>query len=102
MFIDILEIHWDESQHAYADVVLTKSDSLKGRSFIHHHGYISLLPLVLGLIDPSSPKLKHIFRILKDPNHLWSPYGIRSLSKQDKYFGTGENYWKGFKDSEVR
>ena len=26
---------------------------------------------------------------------LWSPYGIRSLSKLDPFFGVGSNYWRG-------
>jgi mannosyl-oligosaccharide glucosidase len=32
---------------------------------------------------------------MRDPNHLWSPYGIRSLSKSHPLFGQGENYWRG-------
>lgn len=32
---------------------------------------------------------------MRDPEELWSPYGIRSLSKKDEYFGQGENYWRG-------
>ena len=33
--------------------------------------------------------------MLTDPNHLWSPYGIRSLSKSHELFGKDENYWRG-------
>lgn len=88
-------VYWDEESKMYADVVLSSSNSLENRTFIQHHGYISLFPLLFGLIPHTSSKLEHIFKILKDPNHLWSPYGIRSLSKSDPYFGTGENYWKG-------
>lgn len=29
------------------------------------------------------------------PDHLWSPYGIRSLSATHPLFGQGENYWRG-------
>ncbi len=60
-----------------------------------HKGYVTLFPFMLGLIDPASPKLEAILNILSDENHLWSPYGIRSLSKSDPQFGTGENYWRG-------
>lgn len=33
--------------------------------------------------------------VLRDPEELWSKYGIRSLSKKDKFFGVGDNYWRG-------
>lgn len=26
---------------------------------------------------------------------MWSPFGLRSLSKSDPYFGKGEDYWRG-------
>lgn len=32
---------------------------------------------------------------MRSPAHLWSPYGLRSLSMADPNFGQGENYWKG-------
>jgi len=32
---------------------------------------------------------------MRDPEHLWSPYGIRSLSLSHPEFGKGEDYWKG-------
>lgn len=33
--------------------------------------------------------------MVRDPDHLWSEFGIRSLSKQDEHYGKGENYWRG-------
>jgi len=33
--------------------------------------------------------------MLRDPKHLWSAYGLRSLSASHPEFGKGENYWKG-------
>lgn len=33
--------------------------------------------------------------MLRDPKHLWSPYGLRSLSVSHPEFGQGEDYWKG-------
>ena len=33
--------------------------------------------------------------LMSDPEHLWSPYGIRSLSLSHPEFGKGEDYWKG-------
>ena len=60
-----------------------------------HKGYLSLFPFLLELLPPSAPQLGHILDLMRDPEHLWSPYGIRSLSKSHPEFGQGENYWKG-------
>ncbi|KAF8488307.1 glycoside hydrolase, partial [Russula emetica] len=46
-------------------------------------------------ITPDSPRLGSVLDLLRDPLHLWSPYGLRSLSASHHEFGTGENYWKG-------
>ena len=50
---------------------------------------------MLSLLPSDSPHLGPILDLLRDPDHLWSPYGIRSLSASHPSFGTGENYWKG-------
>ena len=60
-----------------------------------HEGYISLFPLLLSLLEPSSPHLGSVLSLLRDPEQLWSPYGIRSLSKSHPLFGKGEDYWRG-------
>lgn len=58
-------------------------------------GYISLFPVLTGLLKPDSPHLGPVLDLMRDPAHLWSSYGLRSLSKQDPFYGKGENYWKG-------
>ena len=58
-------------------------------------GYLSLFPFLLGLLEPSSPHLGPVLDILRSPEHLWSPYGLRSLSASHPLFGEGENYWRG-------
>lgn len=60
-----------------------------------HKGYLSLFPVLLGLLPSNSPHLGSILDLLRDPLHLWSPYGLRSLSASHELFGKGENYWKG-------
>lgn len=60
-----------------------------------HKGYLSLFPFMLSLLPPDSPHLGAILDMLRDPEQLWSDYGIRSLSASHPEFGTGENYWKG-------
>lgn len=51
--------------------------------------------MLLGLLLPDSPHLGAILDMMRDPEHLWSPYGLRSLSLSHPEFGKGENYWKG-------
>lgn len=58
-----------------------------------HNGYVTLFPFLLGLLPSDSPRLTAILEDIHDPEQLWSPFGIRSLSKQDKVYGTGEDYW---------
>lgn len=60
-----------------------------------HKGYISLFPFFLEHIPSDSPHLGHVLDLIRSPEHLWSPHGLRSLSISDPYFGQGENYWKG-------
>lgn len=49
-------------------------------------GYVSLFPFLLGLLPPDSTRLGPILRTLRDPEQLWSPFGIRSLSKRDPIY----------------
>jgi len=60
-----------------------------------HKGYISIFPFMLGLLPPESPHLGAILDLVRNPDELWSPYGIRSLSFSHPLFGEGENYWRG-------
>jgi len=60
-----------------------------------HKGYISIFPFLLGLLPPESPHLGAILDLVRNPDELWSPYGIRSLSLSHPLFGQGENYWRG-------
>lgn len=71
------------------------NESLDESYHVCHKGYLSLFPFLLGLLPPSSTHLGSIFDMLHSPDHLWSPYGIRSLSASHPEFGKGENYWKG-------
>ena len=87
-------LHWSEKAKAYCDVTLDDEGD-EEMKHVCHEGYISLLPFALKLMPRDSPKLKDILTLMSDPEKLFSPFGLRSLSKQDEYFGAGENYWRG-------
>lgn len=67
---------------------------------VKHVGYVSVFPLLLKLLPPDSPKLRALLTQVTDPAHLWSPFGLRSLSTRDQFFeqenAPGDNpYWRG-------
>ncbi|KAI9463402.1 glycoside hydrolase [Russula earlei] len=86
------DLHWSEGSQMYCDVGVDDDDE---SYHVCHKGYLSLFPFLLSLLPPDSPHLGSILDLLHDPKHLWSPYGLRSLSASHPDFGTGENYWKG-------
>jgi mannosyl-oligosaccharide glucosidase len=49
--------------------------------YVNSVGYVSLFPMLLELLDPQSAKLDKILDQIRDPKHLWTNYGLRSLSK---------------------
>ena len=70
------------------------------QQWVEHLGYVSLFPLVLRLLPADAPQLAHLLELIGDEQRLWSPYGLRSLSKADRMFQK-ENapgdapYWRG-------
>jgi mannosyl-oligosaccharide glucosidase len=54
-----------------------------------------LYPLFFGYLKKEDIAFRNILNLLKDENILNSPYGIRSLSKSDLLYHTGEDYWRG-------
>lgn len=39
-------------------------------------------------------RLGAVLDLIRNPEELWSPHGIRSLSVKDIFYGTDENYWR--------
>ncbi|CCM02864.1 uncharacterized protein FIBRA_04976 [Fibroporia radiculosa] len=89
---NIDDLHWSEEHQMYCDANVDDDDE---SYHVCHKGYLSIFPFMLGLLPPDSPHLGSILDMVRDPKHLWSPYGLRSLSISHPEFGKGENYWKG-------
>lgn len=68
--------------------------------FVPHYGYVSLFPLLMKLIPSDSSILGKQLDLLRDPDHLWTDYGLRSLSKLSTMYGKYNTehdapYWRG-------
>lgn len=62
--------HWDEERGCFADCTVNEAgDAL---AFVPNTGYVSLFPMLFGLVDPEDEKLSRIFDIIEDPSQLWS------------------------------
>ena len=84
-------IHWSELDQAYCDTTVVDGNRVEK---VCHKGYISLFPFLVGLMSPDHSHLEAVLNLIRDPEELWSPYGLRSLSLKDKYYGSDENYWR--------
>lgn len=63
-------------------------------------GYVSLFPFLLEILTPDSPYLDRILKNMRDPEILWTNYGLRSLSKQAPLYHKSNTdvdppYWRG-------
>ncbi|KAL4640485.1 mannosyl-oligosaccharide glucosidase-like [Arapaima gigas] len=68
--------------------------------FVNALGYVSLFPFLLHVLEPESPKLERILKDMRDPDKLWTPFGLRSLSKADPLYMKRNTehdapYWRG-------
>ena len=88
------DMHWSETEKAYCDATIDESEE---HILVCHKGYISLFPFLVGLLDGESDAshLDYVLDLIESPEHLWSEHGLRSLSKSDELYHTGEDYWRG-------
>ncbi|KAL0221106.1 hypothetical protein RCL1_000960 [Eukaryota sp. TZLM3-RCL] len=90
---NLIDSFWSEKRSFFGDFAQTQQGTT---AILAHHGYVGLFPLMLCHVAPTDhDRIEKIVNIVLDENALNSPAGIRSLSKQSKLFGSGENYWRG-------
>lgn len=85
-------LHWDEERKLYSDLTITEDGDMQ---YVPHKGYVNLFPLLFGFIDKNSTKFKSTLDLIEDPEHLWTDFGLRSLSRSDPYYMKGDKYWTG-------
>ncbi|PZC73964.1 hypothetical protein B5X24_HaOG208490 [Helicoverpa armigera] len=117
------ELHWSSHTQTYADyglhtdgvklvrqqpknpsegarVVRSVTVPPQPRLVTSAFGYVSLFPMLLKVLKPDSDKLGKILEDLDKPELLWSPYGLRSLSKSSPLYMKRNTehdppYWRG-------
>lgn len=85
------DLHWSAKDKTYCDATI---DDYEESVHVCHKGYISIFPLMTGLVGPDHEHLEDVLDLIGDEKELWSEHGIRSLSKADELYGTEENYWR--------
>ncbi|NXL68983.1 MOGS glucosidase, partial [Chordeiles acutipennis] len=68
--------------------------------FVEALGYVSLFPLLLQLLRPDSPRLPALLAAIRSERQLWTPYGLRSLSRDSPFYRQHNTqhdppYWRG-------
>ncbi|KAF1923812.1 glycoside hydrolase family 63 protein [Didymella exigua CBS 183.55] len=86
------DLHWSAKDKAYCDATI---DDYEEHALVCHKGYVSLFPFLTGLVGSDGKHLGAILDLIADEDHLWSAHGLRSLSKSDALYHTGEDYWRG-------
>ncbi|KAK8058662.1 glycoside hydrolase [Apiospora phragmitis] len=88
---NLVDLHWSEKEGCFCDATI---DDFEDHQLVCHKGYISLFPFLVGLLKPDDPHLGKTLDLLGNEEELFSPHGIRSLSKSSPLYGTEENYWR--------
>ena len=119
------EMHWSEKLQAYADygnhtkfvrlewmpvrrephspkklVRVVRSKKGPALKFVDEFGYISLFPFLLKILNADSPKLAIILEDMRNPEKLWTDFGLRSLSRKAPSYDKRNTehdkpYWRG-------
>lgn len=87
-------------QHGQAARLVRSVRKQPKLQYVNAFGYVSLFPFILQILKPDSPKLEYILKDMKDDEKLWTPYGLRSLSKSSPLYLKRNTeydppYWRG-------
>ncbi|XP_065186679.1 mannosyl-oligosaccharide glucosidase-like [Sycon ciliatum] len=68
--------------------------------FVPVFGYVNLFPLILEILEPSSPQLGVILDRLNNTKLLWTSFGLRSVARNDSFYLADNTehdkpYWRG-------
>lgn len=66
-----------------------------GQSSVCERGYVTILPLALGLLKSGDPLVGKLLDLIESEEELAGPAGVRSLSRQSSYYRKGNDYWTG-------
>ncbi|KAF2692225.1 glycoside hydrolase family 63 protein [Lentithecium fluviatile CBS 122367] len=83
-------LHWSEEHQMYCDARVWDD----AHAFTCPKGYVALFPFLTGFLGPEHPHLNATLDIIRDPKHLWTDFGVRSLSPLSTRYGLGDNYWR--------
>jgi mannosyl-oligosaccharide glucosidase len=72
-----------------------RRDYMAVEMFSPHVGYVTLFPLIHGVLKIGDPAYTKLLQVMHNRDQLWTHFGLRSLSKSDELYKTGENYWRG-------
>lgn len=80
--------------------LVRQTDRQPDLRFVSASGYISLFPLLLQVLQPTSDRLGRILADLENPRLLWTEYGLRSLAKSAPLYMKKNTehdppYWRG-------
>ncbi|KAK9769232.1 putative Glycoside hydrolase [Seiridium cardinale] len=88
---NLVDLHWSSQDDCFCDATI---DAFEENQLVCHKGYVTLFPFLTGLLKHDDPKLGSLLKLIGDEDELWSPFGLRSLSKNSEFYGTDENYWR--------
>lgn len=91
----VKDLHWNQAIQWYSDYAGAPGVNETRNEFSDHIGYVSLFPFLFDLVNIESEEFGTVMDFIHNRSHLWTSYGLRSLSATDPLAGTKENYWRG-------